>query len=368
MTTTPILEPWSPEQRDVGLGVTDPRYTRFLLDLWDLLRVGSPSGREHEMARCIAEKVAKIGLQPEIDQSGNVLVRIGGEDRDAQPWVLAAHMDEIGLVVTHIEEDGHLGISRSGGLEPHKIGERAVEVLGDHAKIVGIISFGSGHSVGESSTDWRSAKIITGLSLAALSAAGVRAGSPAVPTFAGRGPWILGERDAPLVAAWSLDDRAGVAVLLEVLRNVHAKSLRPRAPLIISFTVHEEGGGHGVKSLAMRERPQALIAVDGCPWHSGCGFDVNDKPVIWAKDRLTHYDHAISTMLIASAENAGCGWQAAVVPQAYTDASAAYSVGVAPAVGVIGHSRFNSHGTEVSHINAFDNIARTLLNLIQLCI
>ncbi|WMT92554.1 M20/M25/M40 family metallo-hydrolase [Pelagibacterium sp. H642] len=318
------------------------------------------------MAQLITKKICEMGLRPEKDLAGNIVVRIAGEDPNAQPWVLAAHMDEIGLVVTHVEADGRLGVSRSGGLEPYKVGERAVEILGDQASIVGIISFGSGHALGtEGGSDWEAARVFTGLSSAALSAAGVRAGSPAVPTLAGRGPWVIGNPDDPWVGAWSLDNRAGVAVLLEVLCTLHEKAIRPRAPLIIAFTVHEEGGGHGAKSLALQERPQAFIAVDGCPWWPGCGFEVNDQPVIWARDRLAQYDHAISMMLIAAAEGATCGWQTAVVPHAYTDASAAYSVGAAPAVGIIGHSRFNSHGTEISKVNAFDNIERTLIELIQ---
>jgi len=94
------------------------------LDLFaELLAVPSPSGREERMAQIVRDKVAAWGYDSETDSAGNVLVRIDGREPDAPLCCLAAHMDEIGMVVTSVEPDGTLRIDRSGGLLPWKVGK-----------------------------------------------------------------------------------------------------------------------------------------------------------------------------------------------------------------------------------------------------
>ena len=90
----------------------------------ELLDVPSPSGREEQVAEIIRQKTRALGFEPETDGAGNVLVRIEGRRAD-KPMIFAAHMDEIGLVVTAVSEDGTLSVDRSGGLHTWKIGETA---------------------------------------------------------------------------------------------------------------------------------------------------------------------------------------------------------------------------------------------------
>jgi len=337
----------------------------FLRMFREILALPSPAGREERVAEWVSAKLNEAGLAPETDNAGNVLVRASGEREDAPLVMLAAHMDEIGVVVTNVEEDGLLHVGPSGGLRPGKIGERAVDVIGDTGTVRGVLSFGSAHTSTTGSLDWSKASIITGLSATALEEAGVRPGSSAVPIAQGRGPVVFGEPSDPLVGAWTFDDRAGVITLVRLARQLSEGRMRLLCPMILAFTVHEEGGCHGAKVLAQRERPEVFIAVDGCPMPEGSGLKLDGRPGVWSKDKTTHFDQRLVRALMRAAREAGTGLQPVVYEAAASDASAVYAVGAAPRVATVGHVRENSHGYEVARLAVFDNLLATLAKFAQ---
>jgi len=344
-----------------------PLRDQFVSLLEEFLQVPSPSGREEKMAALVRRHLDELGYAHETDGAGNISVRLEGRNPDAPLCVFAAHMDEIGVVVTHIEEDGILHVDRSGALSPFKIGERPLQFLGDDGSITGVLSFGSGHqSTFDQGIAWEDVHVITGLSKAQLIAKGIRPGSTGVPLAEGRGPILLGDANDPMVAAWTFDDRAGVIMQLQLLQLLKEQNLQPPSPTIIAFTIHEEGGCHGAKILAHREKPEIFIAVDGCPWKPHSGVEVNDLPTTWSKDRAAHYDQRLIKVLFQAAKNAGTQCQTAVLTNARSDASAVYDSGACPRMGILGHTRFNSHGFEVAKLNVFPNIVKTLVELFKL--
>jgi len=331
----------------------------------ELLAVPSPSSREEAMAGLIRAKLQSYGYAPETDAAGNVLVRLAGRDPNGPLTCFAAHMDEIGMVVTRVGDDGVLAVDRSGGLYPWKLGERPVTILGDVEAVTGILCMGSTHgSVSDKAVAWADVRILTGLSAGQLARAGVRPGVVAVPTRDGRGPVLFGDPADPLVAAWTFDDRMGVVALLRMLEALARNGLKPRHPTIVGFTVHEEGGCHGAKVLAQRERPDIFIAVDGCPIPPGAPLQLDGRPGIWTKDRGGHYDQGLVRALCAAARRAGTELQPVVYEQAFSDAGAVYGAGAAGRVGCFGHVRDNSHGYEVSRLSVFDNVTKTLIQFV----
>ncbi len=333
--------------------------------LRELLPLPSPPGHEALVARWLMQWLTQRGLTPEQDATGNVTVRLPGRDPARPLWLLAAHMDEIGAVVTAIEPDGKLRVDRNGALWPYKLGERAMTVLGDHGEITAIASIGSTHTADAAtrSVTWADLRLITGLTPAQLAAHGVRPGSPTVPHREGRGPVLLGCPDDPLVAAWTFDDRLGVVTLLRLLDRWLTTKQQPAGPTLIAFTIHEEGGCHGAKVLAQRERPEVFLAIDGCPLLPGSGININ-TPATWAQDMKCVYDPRLVRRLIAIGEQLGAPVQSAVLKSAMSDASAVYDVGAAARVAVFGHVRDNSHGYEVTRLGAAD---QTLDILAALC-
>ena len=338
------------------------------LDLFtELLAVPSPSGREEAIAQVIRSKLDSWDIAHETDGAGNVIVRLPGQNATGQnnngPLICyAAHMDEIGMVVTAIQPDGALLVDRSGGLFPWKIGEGPVEVLGDRGSIVGVLSMGSTHSPGaaEQSVRWPNVRIMTGLSPAQLAESGIRPGSTAVPAREVCGPVIFGDPADPLVGAWTFDDRMGVVALIRLLQSLKTTGAKPLYPTIVAFTVHEEGGGHGAKVLANTEKPEIFVAIDGSPMPPGAPLALDSRPGIWSKDRLTHYDQRLVQAFCQAALDVGTELQPVVFAQAASDASIVYAAGGTHRAACLGHVRENSHGYEVARLSVFDNVLLAL--------
>jgi putative aminopeptidase FrvX len=333
----------------------------------DLLAVPAPPGREEQLAGVICDKLDGWGITHQVDPAGNVLVRIEGQEPEASLCCLAAHMDEIAVVVNRVEPDGTLRVERLGGLHPWKLGEGPIQILGDCETVLGIVSLGSGHVPGAASqvVTWQEARVLTGVSPERLAVAGVRPGSTAVPIREGRGPFFLGDATDPLVAAWTFDDRMGVVALLRLLETMTRESIRPRRPTLVAFTVHEEDGSFGAKALALREQPEVFIALDGCPMPPGAPLLLDGRPGVWSKDRLAPYDHRLLGALGAAARRAGTELQPVVYDTAASDASLVYAAGGAYRIACFGHVRDNSHGFEVSRLSVFDNVWRTLVEFVR---
>ena len=184
----------------------------------ELLNIPAPSGHEDALAAFLVRRLGEWGYSGVVDSAGNVVVRIGGEREGAPLVCLAAHIDEIGMVITGIEPDGNLHVTRSGGLFPWKLGEGPVEILGDQETILGAVSAGSGHSrsVVSQELTWERVRVLTGLAPKDLAERGIRVGSPIVPARAVRGPFVFGDASDPMVASWTFDNRLGVVVLLQL--------------------------------------------------------------------------------------------------------------------------------------------------------
>jgi len=343
---------------------------KFLAILNELLKIPSPPGREEKMAQYIQNKIAEIGFTPENDSAGNVIVRIAAKNSAGPLTIMAAHMDEIAMVITAITPEGDLKVINSGGLTPCKLGECMVEIIADNdTNIRGLFSMGSAHTVearsGQWVPSWNDVCIKTGITPTELKAAGVRVGSPVVPINDGRGPYCFGSKDDPMCAAWTFDDRAGIAELLLVLERLSSADISPENPLIFAFTVHEEGGCHGAKYLAFRERPEVFISIDGCPALEPDGLKINGCPGTWSKDCLCNYNQFLIKDFIIAAERAGTELQVAVYNSAASDASAVYNAGLAPRIGFIGHVRTNSHGFELARFSVFYNTINMIFQYIK---
>ena len=333
----------------------------------ELLAVPAPSGREQRMAALIRQKLDSLSYSHITDGAGNVYVRIEGKDKTAPLCCLAAHMDEIGMVVTRIEEDGTLSVDRSGGLYPWKLGEGPVDVLGDTTTITSVLAMGSTHVVGsgDHAVTWSDVRLLTGLTRIELAQAGVRPGTTAVPASSVRGPVLFGNPADPLVGAWTFDDRMGVVALLRLLEQLRSQKIQPHHPTIIAFTVHEEGGAHGAKILAHREQVDIFISIDGCPMPPGTPLLLDGRPGIWSKDRIVHYDQTLIASLQQSAHAAGTELQTVVYDGAASDASLVYSTGGAYRVACFGHVRENSHGYEVARLSVFNHVIDTLVHFVN---
>lgn len=333
----------------------------------ELLAAPAPSGREEQLAKVICNRLDSLGYSHRSDGAGNVIVDVEGRTPEAPLVCLAAHTDEIGMVVTSIEPDGSLRVDCSGGLYPWKLGEGPVDILGDRETVRGVLSMGSTHTpaAAQRQVVWDEVRILTGLSPEQLHAGGIRPGSTAVPALEVRGPIVFGDPNDPWIGAWCIDNRAGVVALLQLLEAISREGIVPHCPFLMAFTVHEEAGCHGAKVVAHNECPETFIAVDGCPMPPGSPLVLDGTPGIRSKDTQTHYDQQLLQEFCRIASDAGVRLQPVVYDGAASDASAVYAVGGAQRVGCIGYVRENSHGYEVMPLSAFDHLLSVLVAFVK---
>lgn len=226
--------------------------------LRDLLTLHAVSGFEQNLARYVADRFGALVQDVHVDGYGNVIAR----KRGAEPHpllMLSAHMDEIGFIVKAIEPNGFLRFDRIGGAGDALLSCRRVDVNG-HSGLIGSISghLGSAERLA-SVTPAADLYIDVGASSAGeIAAMSIRVGDPI--SFIGElAEFPGGER----VCGKGMDDRAGVAILIEALSALQNET--PFGPVVAVGTVLEQVGHRGAAMVAARVKPDYAIAIDGVP-------------------------------------------------------------------------------------------------------
>lgn len=214
------------------------------------------SGYEFPVAQLIKAEMSKHADEMREDTLGNVVIykRGGGEDR--QRILIAAHMDEIGLMVTKIERGGFLRFTTVGGIDLRTIVGQEVIVFGKE-KIPGILGAKAPHitSSEERSKPYPSEDLYIDLALP----------EDDVKRIVSVGDLVMISRKAvklhgKRIAGKAMDDRAGVAVLLSCLQEL--SRLEHTADLYAVATVQEEVGIRGATTATYGIVPDIGIAVD----------------------------------------------------------------------------------------------------------
>ena len=220
---------------------------------------GAP-GREERVRAVVEPELRALCDRVEPDPLGGLLgVREGGS---GGRLMLAAHMDEIGLMVTHVDERGFLRIIPLGGWDARTLIGQRVLVRG-REDLEGVVGTTPVHLL-----DKEARKKVPELTDLA-----VDVGLPGerVRELVRPGDTITRirrlRRLGDLVTGKSLDDRVGVFVMIEALR---AAGPSP-AEVVASATVQEEVGLRGSRVAAARGRPDVALAIDTCPADDGPG-------------------------------------------------------------------------------------------------
>jgi putative aminopeptidase FrvX len=323
----------------------------LLQTITELVCLHSPSGVEAAVDSYLLRRLAEHG-RPTQDGAGNVVLRIEGRGDGPLRSVLA-HKDEIGAVVKRVNEHGQLAVSKLGGSSPWIWGEGPVDVLGRHAIVAGVLSFGARHVSDESdqkrqqeqAVRWRDAWVETKLDGAALADAGVQPGSRVVPSAARKRPVRLGA-DGEYVASYALDDKGAVAGLLELA----ARLTSPPHPVELVFTAREEIGCHGAKWYASRTAAEAAVAFEVTPVAEEYRIAAGPEPVLVVADSNGPLDDSLAAELDDAAAAAGIGMRHAVLSSFGSDASSTLSLGMIARTACLAFATENTHGFEIAHL------------------
>lgn len=223
-----------------------------------LLDAPGPSGFETRPARVWRAEAGSFA-DAWSDVVGNSYAAVR---RDARPLaLLAGHIDEIGLQVTHADESGLLYFGGIGGWDPQVLVGQRVRVLGSKGDVPGVIGRKAIHLIEPKERD-KAVKVkklwidVGAGSREQLAELGVRVGDPAViDTGMVR---LSGDR----VASRAIDNRVGAFIVLEALRLVAGQG--GRAGAVAVATAQEEIGysGGGARASAFGLAPDVALVVD----------------------------------------------------------------------------------------------------------
>lgn len=227
-------------------------YSEILSLLEKLCTAKGVSGAENEAAAVASELLGRY-MPVTVDALGSVK---GTKGNGEIHILLDAHLDQIGLVVTAVDEDGFLKVSKCGGADIRVLAASEVTVHGKE-KLFGVITSTPPHLV--TADDSGKAKsfddIAVDIGMNKENAEKYVSLGDRI-TFNGKFTRLAGNR----VSSPSIDDRAGVAAILRCLGMLEGKELDCK--LTVCFSVQEETGGSGAQTAAFSADADEAIAVD----------------------------------------------------------------------------------------------------------
>ncbi|MDD2921111.1 MAG: hypothetical protein PHQ36_02400 [Anaerolineales bacterium] len=256
----------------------------------------SVSGDEGEVRRIVLEEVKPYADEVKVDALGSVLVRKKSSTRNPLCVLLDAHIDEVGFMIVNDDEDGFFQFQVVGGIDPRHLVGKQVIVGKEHN--VGIIGAKPVHLA--SSSELEHAVDVDAMRIDLGPEGKAKVGDRA--TFATKF-----KRVGPSIMSKAIDDRIGVATLIELLK--HAPK---HIELCLSFSVQEEIGLRGAKVAGYYFEPDLAIAVDSTPARDLPHFDGDENyayntrlgfgPAIYMANSATIDDPRLVRFLAETAE------------------------------------------------------------------
>lgn len=257
------------------------------------------SGQEDAVRDLIIREISPYVTDLQVDPLGNVIAFKKGAARPRTDLMLSAHMDEVGLIVTHITDDGKLKFTTVGGIDKRILVGKQV-LVGDIPGVIG------GKPIHLLKGDEKSAAvpiddlcIDIGAADKAAAEAVISLGDPVC--FAS-----ICDVSGATVKSKAIDDRAGCAILIDLIKEDLPYDMT------FVFCVQEEIGLRGAKVAAYSVDPQAAIVVESTtaadipgvpPEKQVC--QVGGGPVVSFMDRATIYDKDYYKLAFALAKSAG---------------------------------------------------------------
>lgn len=271
-----------------------------------------PSGYEHAVRELVRSEIEGLVDDVRVDALGNLIARKGSKGEGGLRIMISGHMDEIGVVATHIDENGFVRFTSIGGVRPHTcIGGRVQFLSG----VRGLI-YMERPDAPDRLPGLENLYIDVGAT--SRQDCPVRVGDMA----AFERPFLeIGTR----LVSKAMDDRIAVAVMIEALRQVRDYS-GPNE-LVFVFSTQEEVGLRGATTAAYGVDPDLGLAVDvtstgDTPRGSRMAVGLGKGPAVKVRDGGMLSDPRVVRWMERVAEENGIAYQLEVLEGGTTDARA----------------------------------------------
>ena len=341
-------------------GSVTPESLAFLRRLLD---TPGPSAFEAAPARVWRAEAERFADSVQADVAGNSFARLG---TDGGPRVMfAGHIDEIGVMVTHVDDEGFLSFDTIGGWDHQVFVGQRVILLGRSGQVTGVVGKKAIHLMEREERDKVSKVEDLWIDIGAMSRAEaearIRIGDPGV-LAAG----VIEFPNGRLVSR-CIDNRIGAFVVLEALRLLAQE--RPRATVTAVATTREEiaATGGGARSSANQLEPDVAIVIDvthatdypGIEKRKHGDYRLGDGPAI---SRGASVSEIVFEMLVETAEAERIPFKIeAASRDTHTDAEAIFNAHRGVATGLVSvPNRYMHSPNEMVALEDLERTARLL--------
>ncbi|TLS36777.1 M42 family metallopeptidase [Pseudalkalibacillus caeni] len=236
--------------------------------MYDLLKklcdIVGPSGFEQDVLRSILEEVKDTADEWKVDALGNLIVTRKGTNPEYPSLLLAAHTDEVGFVVKKIENNGLIRFEKVGGHDDRILLSQPVKIKTNKSIIRGVTGTLSAHYVKWDDPNRVNShrELYIDIGVDSVEEAAELGIKPGLPISYGTELNYLAE-GSNRVSGKSLDDRAGCAVMIQLLKTLNAND--EHGDIHFAFTVQEEVGLRGASVVANEVNPDFALAIDTTP-------------------------------------------------------------------------------------------------------
>lgn len=281
--------------------------------LKELSEARGVSGNEAAVREVILNAVKGLADEQRIDALGNLIclrkARRPGAERTPRKVMVAAHMDEVGLVITGINNDGTLRFGKVGGIDDRILLSKQV-LIGQEA-VPGVIGYRPIHLIPRAERERAADVSKAAIDVGATSRSGAEKLVKLGDHVSFRAAFeVLDEGGLRTAKGKAFDDRAGCAVLVELLKEDFAFDL------YAAFTAQEEVGLRGARVAAYSVSPEVSFALEGTVCDdlpkkkdSSPVTEIGKGPVITLMDRSFIADRRLVKLLVDTAQRLGIPYQ-----------------------------------------------------------
>lgn len=319
-----------------------------------LVEADGPSGYEDRIREIITQECKPYADEIRTDALGNLIVRKGSKVQGGKRVMVAGHMDEIGVIVTKIEEKGFIRFTRIGGV-------RTFTCIGGRVRFLNGVE-GVIYTENRAATEMPEFdKLYIDVGIDKAEDSPVKVGDIAVFT---RPFTDLG--NGRLISK-AMDDRIACVVMIEALKKIEHTANE----LYFVFTVMEEIGLVGAGTSAFGVEPEVGLAVDVCsvgdtPASGPMNMSLGKGPTVKVKDESVIAHPKVVRWMVRTADENKIPYQLEVMSGGGTDAGAIYKSRTGAPTGCISiPTRYIHSPSEMVDVNDVENAVKFLTALVS---
>jgi len=287
------------------------------------------SGYEERVSDWLIERIP-AGLEPVKDSMGNLFVSLG----EGKPHLLfIAHMDEIGVVISHVDEKGYGRIKKIGGLDDRMLVGRMFDFVTERGLVTGVMGVKPPHLMIDREKEMRegirSEEVYVDFGTRTRKETERLGIHPLTPGIMKKHFAILNKQ---YLSSRGLDDRVGCAAIFWALQAWHRKP--PRCRITAAWSVQEERGLRGAMAVAHRLEVDHAFPIDSSSTGDAPGVEfhlaptrLGAGPVLRVIDRLAIASPSLQRKVRAVAERLRIPVQSTVAGGT-TDGAALQTTGI----------------------------------------